>query len=125
MSVEDQGTEVEAEGLYPEVYQGIPGCTDMQTDITTIKLHKDTKEELDAFREHRNESYDEIVRKIVLIARQHEEVWRHYQPFLKQMQKELGLDDEGLRRVWIALVTQSSLAKDWLRPEEDEAWKDL
>ena len=24
-----------------------------------------------------------------------------------------------------ALASESALAKDWLRPEEDEAWKDL
>lgn len=24
-----------------------------------------------------------------------------------------------------ALASESSLAKDWLKPEEDEAWKDL
>jgi len=25
----------------------------------------------------------------------------------------------------LALVSEMSLKKDWLRPEEDEAWKDL
>lgn len=25
----------------------------------------------------------------------------------------------------IMLMSESSLSKDWLRPEEDEAWKDL
>jgi hypothetical protein len=25
----------------------------------------------------------------------------------------------------IAVFSESSLKKDWLRPEEDEAWKDL
>lgn len=37
--------------------------------ITTIKLKERTKKELDTFREHKNESYDEIVRKIVYIAK--------------------------------------------------------
>lgn len=37
--------------------------------ITTIKLKEQTKKELDTFREHKNESYDEIVRKIVYIAK--------------------------------------------------------
>ncbi len=36
-------------------------------DACTIKLHKDTKAELDRYREYRNESYDEVVRKIVSI----------------------------------------------------------
>jgi len=97
----------------------------MPADATTIKLHKDTKNELDEFRQHRSESYDEIVRKLMVIARREEAVWKEHLPFLKEMQKKLGLDDEGLKRVWIALVTQPSLADDWLRPEEDEAWKDL
>jgi len=97
----------------------------MPIDATTIKLHKDTKKELDAFREYRNESYDEIVRKLVVIVKKNEEVWKHYQPILKKLQKELGLDDEELRRVWITLVTQPSLDDVWAGPEEDEAWKDL
>ncbi len=28
-------------------------------------------------------------------------------------------------RAGLALASESSLKKDWLRPEEDEAWKDL
>ena len=36
---------------------------------TTIKIHKDTKQELDTFREYRNESYDEVIRKVVFIAK--------------------------------------------------------
>lgn len=36
---------------------------------TTIKIHEDTKQELDTFREYRNESYDEVIRKVVFIAR--------------------------------------------------------
>ncbi len=35
---------------------------------TTIKLKRKTKHELDKFREHKNETYDEIVRKLVYIA---------------------------------------------------------
>jgi len=29
------------------------------------------------------------------------------------------------RRMETAIMSESSLKKDWLRPEEDEAWKDL
>ena len=36
---------------------------------TTIKIHEDTKQELDLFREYRNESYDEVIRKVVIIAK--------------------------------------------------------
>lgn len=37
--------------------------------VTTIKLKEQTKKELDTFREYKNESYDEIVRKIVYIVK--------------------------------------------------------
>ena len=37
--------------------------------VTTIKLKEQTKKELDTFREYENETYDEIVRKILCIAK--------------------------------------------------------
>ena len=36
---------------------------------TTIKIHDGTKSELDKFREYRNESYDEVIAKLVHIAK--------------------------------------------------------
>ncbi|RJQ15653.1 hypothetical protein C4573_05845 [Candidatus Woesearchaeota archaeon] len=36
---------------------------------TTIKLQEQTKEQLDIFREYRNESYDDILRKILFIVK--------------------------------------------------------
>ncbi len=36
---------------------------------TTIKLHQDTKKKLDTFREYKNESYDEVIKKLVYIAK--------------------------------------------------------
>ena len=36
---------------------------------TTIKLQKTTKSQLDQFREYKNESYDEVIRKMLFIAR--------------------------------------------------------
>jgi len=36
---------------------------------TTIKVHQDTKSQLDQFREYKNESYDEVIRKVVFIAK--------------------------------------------------------
>ena len=36
---------------------------------TTIKLDLGTKSKLDEFRQYKNESYDELVRKLILIAR--------------------------------------------------------
>jgi len=36
---------------------------------TTIRIAPRTKTELDAFRQYKNESYDEVVRKIIVIAK--------------------------------------------------------
>ena len=36
---------------------------------TTIKLYQDTKSELDQFREYKNESYDEVLKKLVYIVK--------------------------------------------------------
>ena len=36
---------------------------------TTIKVHEDTKLGLDLFREYKNESYDEVIKKMIYIAR--------------------------------------------------------
>lgn len=38
-------------------------------DVTTIKVYGETKNMLGRFREYKNESYDEIIRKLVYIAR--------------------------------------------------------
>jgi hypothetical protein len=36
---------------------------------TTIKIHKDTKTEIDQFREYKNESYDEVIKKLIYIIK--------------------------------------------------------
>jgi len=38
-------------------------------ETTTLKIHEDTKSELDLFREYKNESYDEVIKKVVFIAK--------------------------------------------------------
>lgn len=38
-------------------------------EATTIKLHKDTKTQLDQFREYGNESYDEVIKKIIYVVK--------------------------------------------------------
>lgn len=37
--------------------------------ITTIKLEQGTKSRLDEFRESKNESYDEVLKKLVFVAK--------------------------------------------------------
>ena len=46
---------------------------------TTIRLNPRTKSDLDTFRQYRNESYDELVRKLIHLAKMCEE-----QPKLSQ-----------------------------------------
>lgn len=36
---------------------------------TTLRLNVETKEELDKFRQYKNESYDELVRKLIYLAK--------------------------------------------------------
>ena len=38
-------------------------------NATTIKIHNDTKAEIDRFREYKNESYDEVLRKLIYIVK--------------------------------------------------------
>ena len=38
-------------------------------EATTIKLQSETKRNLDQFRESKNESYDEVLRKLIYIAK--------------------------------------------------------
>ena len=38
-------------------------------DTTTIKIYEDTKWQLDRFREYKNESYDEVIKKVIYIAK--------------------------------------------------------
>ena len=37
-------------------------------EVTTIKLRTNTKSKLDHFREYRNESYDELIQKMIFIV---------------------------------------------------------
>ena len=36
---------------------------------TTIRVNSRTKEELDSFKQYKNESYDELVRKLIYLAK--------------------------------------------------------
>ena len=47
---------------YNVVYGGI-------MKATTIKIYEDTKSQLDTFREYKNESYDEVIKKVIYIAK--------------------------------------------------------
>ena len=52
---------------------------------TTIKIHKETKAEIDQFREYKNESYDEVLKKLIYIV--------------KKIKKEPQLSKETLKAI--------------------------
>ena len=52
---------------------------------TTIKIHKETKAEIDQFREYKNESYDEVIKKLVYIV--------------KKLKKEPELSKETIKAI--------------------------
>ena len=54
---------------------------------TTIKLASETKTKLDEFRQYRNESYDELVRKLIIIARTCEKEPRLSQKTIREIKE--------------------------------------
>ena len=52
---------------------------------TTIKIHKETKAEIDQFREYKNESYDEVLKKLIYI--------------IKKLKKEPELSKETIKAI--------------------------
>ena len=75
-------------------------------NLTTIQLEKPTRAKLEHLKKYKRETYDEVVNKLIKMA----EV----------------LEKEGLlERISPALMSEKSLAKEWLKVEEEEAWKDL
>ena len=52
--------------LYTLVYLGI---LVIHMSDTTIKIHLETKNVLDTLREYKNESYDEVIRKMLYIVK--------------------------------------------------------
>ncbi len=54
-------------------------------EATTIKIKQNTKAELDKFKEYKNESYEEVIQKILFIA--------------KNMDKKPGLSKETIEAI--------------------------
>ena len=93
--------------------------------ITTIKLNNETKNQLDNFKEHKNESYDEIIKKLVFIVKQ-----ANKDPVLC---KEALLNIKKSREILRARIaeeraiynTQKIKMKEVWDNKEDEFWNDL
>ena len=54
---------------------------------TTIRVNPRTKEELDQFRQYKNESYDELVRKLIYLARLSEKEPKLSQKAIKEIKE--------------------------------------
>ncbi|HIH17172.1 MAG TPA: DUF2281 domain-containing protein [Candidatus Diapherotrites archaeon] len=76
------------------------------TSITTIQLEQATKKKLERFKASKRETFDEVVNRLIRVV--------------SKTEKELLAD-----KMSSYLLSEKSLAKDWLSKEEDDAWKDL
>ena len=64
-------------------------------DTTTIKLYRETKSQLDLYREYKNESYDELIQKLLYIAKVSKtEPWRS-----KETVRAIEMTRERMKRV--------------------------
>lgn len=75
-------------------------------NLTTIQLEKSTRVKLERLKRYKRETYDEVVNKLIKIA--------------EVLEKE-----KLLEKISPALMSEKALAREWLKVEEVEAWKDL
>jgi len=54
---------------------------------TTLRIKSNTKEELDQFRQYKNESYDELVRKLIYLAKLSEKEPKLSQKTIKEIKE--------------------------------------
>ena len=54
---------------------------------TTIRINPNTKEELDQFRQYKSESYDELVRKLIYLAKLSEKEPKLSQKTIKEIKE--------------------------------------
>lgn len=62
---------------------------------TTIKIHEDTKSKLDRYRECKNESYDEVIKKLVYIVKKAKKEPELSKETIKQIEKARERIKEG------------------------------
>lgn len=74
--------------------------------FTTIQIETATKQKLERFKDYKRETFNETVNKLIKIA-------------------ELLEKEKKLEKLSSALLSEKSLAKDWLSMDEEKAWKNL
>lgn len=65
---------------------------------------------------------DFIIREIDTLP---PEVLKEVADYINYLKYKYKINEEPIKINEITLASEKSLAKDWLRPEEDEAWRDL
>jgi hypothetical protein len=79
---------------------------DFMERITTIQVAKETKKNLEFFKDCDRETFDEVINRLMEIT--------------KRVEKEVRTN-----RLSSALLSEKSLAKEWLSKKEEGAWKNL
>ena len=79
---------------------------DFVEDLTSIQLYKATKKKLEGLKEHERDTFDQVVNRLISLE--------------KKVEKEVFAN-----KLSSALLSEKSLAKEWLSKKEEEAWKNL
>lgn len=64
--------------------------------VTTIKIKKSTKHSLDTFREHKHESYDEVIQKVLHVLKQLDTNPQLSHKALKEIQEARARVSQGI-----------------------------
>jgi hypothetical protein len=83
-------------------------------NITTIKLHKETKERIDKLKENHNESYDDLLRKMFYILNNVRENPEKGKRILEQIEtrRELMLKQKREQKAEVKKVKKKSSKKN-------------
>ncbi len=65
--------------------------------ITTIKIYRETKERLDKLKEHKRETYDEVLRKILFILNFLKKDSEKAQKILNNIDSSIKSKERGIR----------------------------
>ena len=99
-------------------------------DVCTIRLHRKTKSHLDQYREYRNESYDEVVLKLVGIAKaakEKPELSREAVEKIEAARKRIKAgkyvtEAEAKERFGWLTLSEKTLKRVWDNPKDDAVW---
>ena len=102
----------------------------MLMQSTTKKLHQNTKSQLDSFREYKNESYDEVVQKVVYIAKNADKKPELSKEVINAIEKARArikkgrflTEEEAKKTLYFALLDYSTAKRD-LQSGSSPSWR--